>query len=182
VLVLAFVLIERASRAPIVPSRLGRDRNRAGANTVLPLGTGMFAMFYLLTLYLQVVRGYSAMRTGLAALPFVAGVVVASAGLGPRLPGALPARVVIAAGMALCSGGLAWYVVALTPTSNYYQVMFPAMLAGGAGTGLTFVGCTVTGMRAVAPTTPVSPLACSTPACRPAPRSAWPRWPPPPPS
>ncbi|HEV8278852.1 MAG TPA: MFS transporter [Streptosporangiaceae bacterium] len=151
VLLAAFVLIERGSRAPMLPARVVRDRNRAGANTVLLLlGTGMFAMFYLLTLYLQVVRGYSAMRTGLAALPFVAGVILASAGLGPRLLGALPARAVIAAGMTLCSGGLAWYVVALTPASNYFAVMLPAMLAGGIGTGLTFIGCTVTGMRAVA--------------------------------
>jgi hypothetical protein len=54
--------------------------------------------------------------------------------------------------MILCAGGLAWYVAALTPTSNYYAVMLPAMLAGGIGTGLTFVGCTVVGMRAVAAT------------------------------
>jgi EmrB/QacA subfamily drug resistance transporter len=151
-LLLVLGLIERGSRAPMVPSRLVRDRNRAGANTVLLLlGTGMFAMFYLLTLYLQVVRGYSAMRTGLAALPFVVGVILASAGLGPRLLGALPARAVIAAGMTLCAGGLAWYVVALTPASNYFAVMLPAMLAGGIGTGLTFVGCTVVGMWGVAP-------------------------------
>ena len=53
--------------------------------------------------------------------------------------------------MTLCAGGLSWYVVALTPTSNYFAVLLPATLAGGAGSGLTFVGCTVTGMRAVAP-------------------------------
>lgn len=40
----------------------------------------------------------------------------------------------------------------LAPTSNYFATMLPAMLAGGIGTGLTFVGCTVVGMRAVAPT------------------------------
>ncbi len=115
------------------------------------LGAGMLTMFYLLTLYMQVVRGYSAVHTGLAYLPFVAGVGLASGGLGPRLLGALPARAVIAAGMILCAGGLAWYVAMLTPASNYYAVMLPAMLAGGTGTGLTFVGCTVTGMRAVTP-------------------------------
>jgi EmrB/QacA subfamily drug resistance transporter len=152
VLLVAFLLIERGSRAPLVPPRVVRDRNRGGANTVLLLlGAGMLAMFYLLTLYMQVVRGYSAIHTGLAYLPYVAGVGLASGGAGPRLLGALPARVVIAAGMILCAGGLAWYVVALTPTSNYYAVMLPAMLAGGVGTGLTFVGCTVIGMRAVAP-------------------------------
>ena len=152
VLLAAFGLIERRSRAPMVPPRLVRDRNRAGANAVmLLLGAGMLAMFYLLTLYMQVVRGYSAVHTGLAYLPFVAGVGVASGGLGPRLLGALPARIVIAAGMLLCAGGLAWYVARLTPASDYFAVMLPAMLAGGTGTGLTFVGCTVTGMRDVAP-------------------------------
>ena len=123
----------------------------AMAAVMLLLGAGMLAMFYLLTLYMQVVRGYSAVHTGLAYLPFVAGVGVASGGLGPRLLGALPARIVIAAGMLLCAGGLAWYVARLTPTSDYFAVMLPAMLAGGTGTGLTFVGCTVTGMRDVAP-------------------------------
>ena len=152
VLLAAFGLIERRSRAPMVPSRVVRDRNRAGANAVmLLLGAGMLAMFYLLTLYMQVVRGYSAVHTGLAYLPFVAGVGVASGGLGPRLLGAIPARIVIAAGMLLCAGGLAWYVAMLTPTSDYFVVMLPAMLAGGTGTGLTFVGCTTTGMLGVAP-------------------------------
>ena len=127
VLLAAFGLIERRSRAPMVPPRVVRDRNRGGANAVmLLLGAGMLAMFYLLTLYMQVVRGYSAVHTGLAYLPFVAGVGVAS-------------------------GGLAWYVARLTPASDYVAVMLPAMLAGGTGTGLTFVGCTVTGMRDVAP-------------------------------
>ena len=152
VLLAAFLLVERASRAPMLPPRVVRDRNRAGANTVmLLLGTGLLAMFYLLTLYMQVVRGYSPVRTGLAYLPIVVGTGVAAGGLGPRLLAALPARAVIAAGMTLGAGGLAWYAAELTPTSSYWAVLVPAMLAGGIGTGLTFVGCTVTGMRGVAP-------------------------------
>ena len=67
----------------MVPPRVVRDRNRVGANAVmLFLGAGMLAMFYLLTLYMQVVRGYWAVHTGLAYLPFVVGVGVASGGLG----------------------------------------------------------------------------------------------------
>src|SRR5215831_14918781 len=58
VLLLAFLIIERASRTPMLPLRVIADRNRAGASTVmLLLGTGMLAMFYLLTLYMQIVRG-----------------------------------------------------------------------------------------------------------------------------
>ncbi|HET9967809.1 MAG TPA: MFS transporter [Streptosporangiaceae bacterium] len=152
VLLLAFLVIERASGEPMLPPRVIADRNRGGASAVmLLLGTGMLAMFYLLTLYMQIVRGYSAIHTGLAYLPVVAGVSVAAGGLGPRLLAALPARAVIAAGMTLFAGGLAWYVAALTPTSNYFAVMVPAMLAGGIGAGLTFVGCTATGMLGIAP-------------------------------
>jgi hypothetical protein len=111
----------------------------------------MLAMFYLLTLYLQLVRGYSALHTGLAYLPLVAGLGVAAGGLGPRLLGALPARAVIAAGMLLCAGALAWDAALLTPESGYFSVLFPALLASGFGSGLIFVGCTVIGMRGVAP-------------------------------
>jgi hypothetical protein len=152
VLLLAFAVIERASRAPVLPARVIADRNRAGANAVMMLlGTGMLAMFYLLTLYLQIVRGYSAMHTGLAYLPVVAGVAAAAGGLGPRLLAALPARAVIAGGMILFAGGLAWYVAELTPASSYLTVMVPAMLANGIGAGLTFVGCTATGLRGIEP-------------------------------
>jgi len=152
VLLAAFAAIERGSRSPLVPPGLVRDRDRGGANAVLLLlGSAMLAMFYLLTLYLQVVRGYSALHTGLAYLPLVVGVGVSAGGLGPRLLGVLPARAVIAAGMLLCAGSLAWYAALLTPASGYFSVLLPALLVTGIGTGLTFVGCTVTGMRGVEP-------------------------------
>jgi EmrB/QacA subfamily drug resistance transporter len=152
VLLLAFAATERRSRAPMLPARVIRDRNRGGANVVmLLLGTAMLAMYYLLTLYMQLVRGYSALHTGLAYLPNVVGLGIAAAGLGPRLLAALPARVVVAAGMLVSAGGLTWMAVLLTPTSNYYAVLLPAMLVVGIGTGLTFVGCTSLAMRGVAP-------------------------------
>ena len=152
VLLLAFAAAERLSRAPMLPASVVRDRNRAGANAVmLLLGTAMLAMYYLLTLYMQLVRGYSALHTGLAYLPNVVGLGIAAGGLGPRLLAALPARAVVAAGMLISACGLAWYAAMLTPTSNYYAVLLPAMLASGIGAGLTFVGCTSLGMRGVAP-------------------------------
>lgn len=151
-LVAAFAVIERRSRAPMLPGRLVADRNRGGANAVmLLLGLGLLAMFYLLTLYMQAVRGYSALHTGLAYLPVVAGTGVAAAGLGPRLLARLQAGTVIGVGMALAAGGLAWAAALLDPGSGYWTVLAPSMLAVGIGTGLTFVGCTVTGMRGVAP-------------------------------
>jgi hypothetical protein len=53
--------------------------------------------------------------------------------------------------MALGAGGLAWDAALLGPASSYWAVLVPAMLAIGTGTGLTFVGCTATGMRGVPP-------------------------------
>jgi len=161
VLLAAFGLIERRSRAPMVPPRVVRDRNRVGANAVLLfLGAGMLAMFYLLTLYMQVVRDYSATRTGLAYLPFVAGVGVAAGGLGPRLLGAIPAPIVIATGMLLCAGGLAGlaaiasvvtrsrlpgHAVAAALTDGYVA----GLLAGAVlfGTGALVAVCTIRDAR-----------------------------------
>jgi EmrB/QacA subfamily drug resistance transporter len=152
VLLLAFAAVERLTLAPMLPGSVVRDRNRGGAVIVLLLlGTGMLAMYYLLTLYMQLVRGYSPLHTGLAYLPNVIGVGIAAGGLGPRLLAALPTRAVVAAGMLLGASGLAWYAAMLTPTSNYYALLLPAMLANGIGAGLTFVGCTSLGLRGVAP-------------------------------
>jgi EmrB/QacA subfamily drug resistance transporter len=151
VLLLAFTVIERRSSAPMLPPSVVSDRNRGGANAVLLLlGTAMLAMFYLLTLYMQLVRGYSALHTGLSYLPCVVGTGIA-VGLAPRLLAALPARTVVATGMGVSAAALAWYFPLLTPTSSYWAILLPAMLASGFGTGLTFVGCTSLGTLAVAP-------------------------------
>jgi EmrB/QacA subfamily drug resistance transporter len=147
-----FVVLERTSRMPLIPVAVVRDRSRAGAYTVMLLvGAGMLAMFYLLTLYMQIVRGYSALHTGLAYLPFVVGVGIAAGGLGPRLLVKLPPRAVIAAGLIVFAGGLVWYGTHLTPTSDYFVAIFPGLLAGGVGAGVTFVAATAVSMHDVAP-------------------------------
>ena len=151
VLLIAFLLIERGTRTPLIPGGVVKDRNRGAANVVMFLmGAGMLAMFYFLTLYMQVVRGYSAMHTGLAYLPYVVGIVLAAGGAGPKLLSVTSPRFVISLGALLSCAGLVWYL-ALSPTSNYYAVLMPAMLIGGFGAGLTFVSSTVVGMFGVAP-------------------------------
>jgi MFS family permease len=135
----------------MLPPSVLRDRNRGAAYAVLLLlGTGLLAMFYLLTLYMQVVRGYSALHTGLAYLPFVAGTGL-SVGVAPRLLAKLPTRAVVAAGMLIGAAALAWYAAVLTQSSGYWPVLFPAMLPSGIGTGLVFVAGTALGTRGVPP-------------------------------
>ena len=147
----AFVVRERTGHAPLVPLAVLRDRSRAGAYTVmLLLGAGMLAMFFLLTLYLQIVRGYPPLRTGLAYLPVVAGTGVA-VGAAPRLLVKLPARAVIAAGLILYAGAMIWCASQLAPASDYFAVILPALLVAGVGSGLVFVAATAVAVHGVAP-------------------------------
>jgi predicted MFS family arabinose efflux permease len=152
VLIAAFVVLEGTRRAPLVPLGVVRNRSRAGAYTVmLMLGAGMLAMFYLLTLYMQIVRGYSPIHTGFAYLPFVVGLGIAVGGIGPRLFDRLPARAVIAAGLLVHCGGLGWCVVTLSPTSDYFVAVLPTLVVGGFGAGLVFLGATAVAVHGVAP-------------------------------
>jgi predicted MFS family arabinose efflux permease len=152
VLLATFVTLECTRRSPLVPPEIVRNRSRAGAYTVmLMLGAGMLAMFYLLTLYMQLVRGYSPMHTGLAYLPFVVGIGASAGGVGPKLLDKLPASAVIGAGLILYAGALTWCACTLSPTSDYVVAILPTLLVGSFGTGLVFVASTAVGVHGVAP-------------------------------
>jgi EmrB/QacA subfamily drug resistance transporter len=152
VLLAAFVVLERTRRAPLVPLGIVRNRSRAAAYMVmLMLGAGMLAMFYLLTLYMQIVRRYSPIHTGFAYLPFVVGLGIAVGGIGPKLYDKLPARAVIGAGLLIYGAGLAWCVATLAPTSDYFVAILPTLAVGGFGAGLVFLGATAVAVHGVAP-------------------------------
>jgi EmrB/QacA subfamily drug resistance transporter len=152
VLLIAFVVLEGRRREPLVPLNVVRNRSRAGAYSVmLLLGAGMLAMFYLLTLYMQLVRGYTAIHTGLCYLPFVVGLGLAVGAVGPKLYDKLPARLVIAAGMVVYAGGMAWCYAMLSPTSDYFVTILPTLVVGGFGAGLVFLGATAVAVHGVAP-------------------------------
>jgi EmrB/QacA subfamily drug resistance transporter len=149
-LLLAFVVIQASTRNPMMPPRVLRDRARAGAYLVMFLvGAGMFAMFYFLTLYMQVVKGYPAMRTGLAYLPFVVGIGLGAGGIGPKLLSQASARAVTVTGLLVATAGMAWFG-ALTPDRNPFVALLPAQLITGLGLGLAFVTLTIVGVRGVA--------------------------------
>ena len=80
VLLVAFGFIEVRSRSALVPIRVLRNRDRTGAYLIsLCIGTALFGMFFFLTLFVQTVWGYDALRTGISYLPMVATIMVASA-------------------------------------------------------------------------------------------------------
>jgi EmrB/QacA subfamily drug resistance transporter len=149
VLLVAFVLIERRSSRPLLPMRVLADRNRSGAYLImLCVATGLFALFFFLTLFIQDVLGYSAIRTGLAYLPFAVGVVVASA-LASLLVPRIGPRPLIVAGSAMVAGGMFWFS-RLTEHAGYASHLLGPQLVSSFGLGLVFVPLALVALHNVA--------------------------------
>jgi hypothetical protein len=141
-LLIAFVVIERTSKAPMIPPGVLNEGGRLGANIITFItAAGMFATFYFLTLYLQHVLGYSPLRTGLMFLPFAVGFGIAAGGLGPQLLHITSERVALSAGPVLAAGGMLWFSF-LTAESSIFAVLLPASLLTGLGLGITQVVAT----------------------------------------
>ena len=148
VLLVSFVLVERRSSRPLLPMRVLADRNRSGAYVVmLCIATGLFGLFFFLTLFIQNVLGYSAIRAGIAYLPFAIGVVIASV-LASQLVQRIGARPLIVAGTAAVAGGMFW-LSRLTEHANYGQLLGP-MLVTSLGLGLVFVPLALVALHNVA--------------------------------
>jgi MFS family permease len=129
---------ERRSAHPLLPLRVILDRTRGGSYAVLGLtGIALFGVFLFLTYYLQLIKGYSPVASGLLFLPFVGGILVSSTLSSiVALPRVGP-RVLIASGMLLGTGAMA-YLTQLTPTSTYTAVVLPAVIVLGLGFGIIF--------------------------------------------
>lgn len=98
----AFAAIQHSVRTPMFPATVPADRGRLGANLVMLLmGAGQLATFYFLTLYMQSIKDYSPMVTGLAYLPFAIG--IGSGTIGPQLQARTSSRTVLAGGMAVAA-------------------------------------------------------------------------------
>jgi EmrB/QacA subfamily drug resistance transporter len=141
-LLATFVFIERRSKSPLVRLDLFKLRSLATANGVMVLVfSGMFAMFFFCTLYLQKVLGYSALETGVAFLPVSFGIVIGSV-LAQQLIGRLGTKRVLATGTSLAAAGLA-VLAATTSVDGTYPVLLAAFAPLAIGMGLTFVPLTL---------------------------------------
>jgi MFS family permease len=149
VLLISFVLIERRSSRPLLPMRVLADRNRSGAYLImLCVSTGLFGLFFFLTLFIQTVLGYSAIRSGIAYLPFAVGVVVASA-LASQLVPRIGPRPLIVTGAAAIAGGMFWYS-RLTEHASYAGQLLGPSLVSSLGLGLVFVPLALVALHNVA--------------------------------
>jgi EmrB/QacA subfamily drug resistance transporter len=147
-LLAAFAVIELRSRQALLPVRLLRSRDRSGAYLImLCVGTSAFAMYFFLTLFMQLIWGYSALRTGLAYLPYTAAVIVAS-GAAAQLVPRIGAPPLLLAGAAVNAGGMFWQAQ-ITEHSSYLGGILGASLVNGVGLGLLFPVLTLVGLAKV---------------------------------
>jgi EmrB/QacA subfamily drug resistance transporter len=147
----AFVTRQVGKPNRLLPLRVIRDRNRGGALLALIVNNlSTFGMLLILTYQLQTVTRYSALRTGLALLPFAIGGAIGAALIAPRLGKRIAPRWLIAAGIFLSAAGLA-PLIALTPASGYFPLIFAATVIEGIGTGLGGPPMLQTSLRAVLP-------------------------------
>jgi len=141
-LLFSFVLIEQRSAEPLVRLSIFRVRSLTTANIVMFLvASGLFAMFFFNTLYIQRVLGYGPLEAGLAFLPFTAGIIV-SAGLASNLAPRIGVRPVAAVGMLLTIAGLV-FLAQLPVHGSYLADVLPALLLSSLGMGAVFMPLTL---------------------------------------
>ena len=144
----AFVAIESRSKAPLVPFSIFRSRTLTGANVVgLLTGASLFSMFFFISLYMQNVLGYSAIKAGLSYLPLAVMIIVA-AGIASQLVTRIGFRPVLATGMAFVAAGLVLFSQISADGSYLGDILVPSLLAA-AGLGLSFVPQTIAAMSGV---------------------------------
>ena len=137
-LLTGFVIAEQHVAHPLLPLRIILDRTRGGSYVaVFITGIAIFGTFLFLTFYLQVVKGESPLTTGLLFLPLIGCILLSSNLSSIVLLPRLGPRVLIAAGMLLGTGGLA-YLTQVTVTSSYASAVLPALLIMGLGFGMIF--------------------------------------------
>ncbi|WP_433089725.1 MFS transporter [Dactylosporangium sp. CA-052675] len=150
VLLAAFVLRQARARTPLMPLRVLRSRQVAGANALQILMIGaMFSFQILIALYMQRVLQYSALQTGLAMLPAALAIATVSLGVSARLIHRYGERTILIAGLALLTAALGW-LTRLPVEARYATDLLPVMLliAGG---GLVLPAITGLGMSGARP-------------------------------
>ncbi|MFJ6699881.1 MFS transporter [Streptomyces sp. NPDC091272] len=138
VLLIAFVVRQRTTHSPLLPLRVVLDRNRGGAYLSLGMSlAGVFAVFLFLTYYLQVVRGYTPVTTGLAFIPLIAGMIVGNTQIGGRLMTRVRPRLLMSGGFLAAALGL-FLLSTIVLDTSYAAVILPGQLIMGLGLGAAF--------------------------------------------
>jgi predicted MFS family arabinose efflux permease len=148
-LIATFFVIEARSQAPLLPLRIFRLRTLTASNVSgLLLGGAIFAQFFLLTLYMQQVLHYSALKTGVAYIGLTLTIIVFSV-VAQAAVTRIGIRWVLPAGLALSTAALVWFA-RLPVDGHYFSNLFPPFMISGLGLALAFVPMSIgalTGVR-----------------------------------
>ena len=150
VLMAAFLLNEQRASSPLLPLSIFRLPTIVGANVVgFMLGAAIFAMFFLLALYMQgpAGLGYTPIRSGLGYL-LVACTIIVSAGASQALVGRYGVRSVLLAGMVLLTVGLLFFTQ-VSPHGSYLGDLAPGFILAGIGLGFAFIPVTIAALMGI---------------------------------
>ncbi len=149
ILIASFFVIESRSRAPLLPLRILRLRTLAGSNVSALITSGaVFSQFFLLTLYMQQVLQYSALKTGVAYIAFTM-TTIAFSTIAQGLVTKFGVRRVLPVGLALVALGLVFFAQ-LPVHGHYFSNLFPGFIIGGLGLAFAFIPMAIgalTGVR-----------------------------------
>jgi EmrB/QacA subfamily drug resistance transporter len=147
-LIVGFVVVEARSKAPLLPLGIFRLRTLAGSNlSGLLLSASLFSQFFLLTLYMQQVLHYSALKTGVAYIGLTL-TIIAFSGVAQALATRLGVRPVLTVGMLMSAAALLMYSQ-LPVSGHYFWDLFPAFILSGLGLALSFVPMSIGALTGV---------------------------------
>jgi EmrB/QacA subfamily drug resistance transporter len=150
ILIAAFLVWERYQSEPLLPMALFKDRNFSVANWVAAaISFGMLSVFLPLTIYLQSVRGFSALVAGLTLAPMSLTAMVTAPFAG-RMSDRIGGKYILTAGISLFTIGIGSLAYVAGPDSTWSTFLVPAIIAG-AGIGMTFAPMTTIAMRNIEP-------------------------------
>ena len=143
----AFVLLERHQRAPMLPLELFRNRTYTGANlAMLLVALAMFGVFFFVSLYMQNILGYSAVQAGAAFLPMTV-LIILVAPIAGKTSDRIGSRGLMTVGMLLIAVQLMLFS-RLGADATYWQLL-PSLVIGGVGMAMTMTPSAAAATRAV---------------------------------
>ena len=151
VLLVAFVTAERSVKHPLLPLHVVTDRTRGGAYVAVGIaGIAIFGVFLFLAYYLQVVKHFSPIESGLAFLPMMGCIFLSATTSTIVLLGRFGPRALITTGMV--TGGIGMlYLAQLSPSSSYVSGVLPGLMIMGLGFGAIMAPSMNTATSGVAP-------------------------------
>ncbi|WP_375405376.1 MFS transporter [uncultured Amnibacterium sp.] len=151
VLLIAFVILESRVAHPLLPLRVVLDRQRGGSYlTVALTGAGLFGVFLFLAYYLQALRGYTPLQTGIGFLPMPVTIALTSTLIAPNLLPRVGPKPMIVVGALFGSGGLL-LLSRIGLDSDYWTTIAPGLVVLGLGMGCIFASAFNTATQGIDP-------------------------------